>query len=80
MSDENSSDGLLELELAFAHAALDHPTVENLERARRCADEVLRRLQLGRLTLGEAQRTLLLAAQLRTVLSAVDERRGDVTL
>jgi hypothetical protein len=69
MSDE------LERALAFAHAALEHPSLENVERARRHATAVLARLQRTRLTLGEAPRTLLMATQLRTVLNAVDEAR-----
>lgn len=70
----------LERALAYAHAALDRPTVENITRARRAAAAVLAQLERARLTLGEAPRALLLAAQLRTVLNAVDEGRAGSTL
>jgi hypothetical protein len=80
MSDELSTQGLLERALAFAHAALDHPTIENLERARRYAADVLTHLRRSRLTLGEAQRTVILATQLRAVLNAVDERPASDTI
>jgi hypothetical protein len=75
-----SGQALLERALAFAHAALDRPTVENLELARRCAADVLTLLQRRTLTLGEAQRTVILATQLRAVLNAVDESRSGDTL
>jgi hypothetical protein len=77
MDDSGSLQRFLERALAFAHAALEDATVDNLENARAYADEVLPkldRLKKYEFTLAEARQIVLLVTQLRTVLSAVDRR------
>ena len=58
--------------LAFAHAALDHPTPERVATARSHAKAVLPRLSGMRFTLGEARQIVLLVTQLKRVLSVID--------
>jgi hypothetical protein len=72
----------VERALAFAHVALDEPTMHNLATAEACAHDALRRIRRLEFTLSEARQIVLLVSQLRAVLAAAtrrteeDERRA----
>jgi hypothetical protein len=79
MTDPESLRHFLETALAFAHAALDDPSDDQVARARRYAEDVMPRIErLRRLefTLSEARQVALLLKQLRSVLAVVERRHA----
>jgi hypothetical protein len=77
MREVNRVQQLLERALAFAHAALEEPTEEREQYARRCARELMPEVTRARrraMTLGEARQLVLRMRQLRAVLAAVERQ------
>lgn len=63
----------LERTLAFAHEALEAPTVERLRRVRDYMD-LLGRVERLQMTLAEARHIVVLVTQLRAVCAAADRQ------
>ena len=83
MNESDSPRRLLDVALAFAHAALNEPTDRRVTQARLRAEEVLpriRSLNPSGLPLTEATEVISMVKQLRAVLSLIDrsfeERRA----
>ena len=77
MTEAQDLQKLVERALAFAHAAADNPTAYRILEAQSYAEKLLP--QLGRLkqpafTMSEANRIVVLVAQLRAVLEVLDRR------
>lgn len=68
----------LERTLAFAHEALEAPTVERLRRVRDYMD-VLGRVERLQMTLAEARHVVVLVTQLRAVCAAADDKLLELT-